>query len=122
MKITEELSGPIFIIDEEDCNFNSIRDIYNHRFNSYSSGCTNCIKNDIDSNAYVIMSDISLPNFLVVAIEFKDISLDIPLTLNILNEAKNSVKKFYNYNISLNANNIEIAYELKAFILNNLIL
>ena len=60
LAITEEKSASIFTIDEEDCNFNYI---YNHRFSSYSFGCPNCIKNEIDYNAYVILSDINLPNF-----------------------------------------------------------
>ena len=67
MEINELKSSPIFSIDDEDCQFNTLEDIYNHRYTSYSSGFPICIKNNIDSNAFILISDKILPNFLVVA-------------------------------------------------------
>ena len=57
----EEMSGPLFSIDDEDSQFNSIEEIYNYRYTSYSCGCPICIKNNVDSNAYVLINDIKLP-------------------------------------------------------------
>ena len=61
MITNEEMSGPLFSIDDEDSQFNSIEEIYNYRYTSYSSGCPICIKNNVDSNAYVLINDIKLP-------------------------------------------------------------
>lgn len=70
MEINELKSSPIFSIDDQDCQFNTLEEIYNHRYSSYSSGCPVCIKNNIDSNVFVLINNITLPNFLVVAFEF----------------------------------------------------
>ena len=94
MEIKELKSSPIFSIDDEDCQFNTLENIYNHRYTSYSSGCPNCIKNNIDSNAFVLISDIILPNFLVVAFEFTDFSPNVPLTTNTMEKGIKMTKNF----------------------------
>ena len=116
MEINELKSAPIFSIDDEDCQFNSLEDIFNHRYTSYSSGCPICINNNIDSNAFVLISNISLPNFLVVALEFNDFSPNVPLTIYTMENGIKVSKKIFKRNINLNVNNLNFQYQLKSFI------
>lgn len=80
------MSSPIFSVDEEDLQLGNINLIYKHRYSSYSSGCSNCIKNDIDSNTFVLIRNIVLPNILVVVLEFKDFNPNIELSDKIMNK------------------------------------
>lgn len=110
------MSSPIFSVDEEDLQLGNIKSIYKHRYSSYSSGCSNCIKNDIDSKAFVLISNIVLPNILVVALEFKDFNPNIELSDKIMNKGISYSKLIFEKKISLNENNINILYKLKAFV------
>ena len=49
-----EMPSPIFSVDEEDLQLGNINSIYKYRYSGYSYGSSNCIKNDIDSNAFVL--------------------------------------------------------------------
>ena len=75
-----ELSSPIFSVDDEDLQLGNINSIYKYRYSSYTSGCSNCIKNDIYSNTFVLISNIVFPNILVVALEFKDFNPNLELS------------------------------------------
>ena len=116
MEINEIKSSPIFSTDDEDCQLNSLEDIYNHWYINYSSGCPICIKNNIDSNAFVLISDVIFPHFLVVAFEFNDFSPNIPLTIYTMENDIKMSKKFFKRNINLNANNLNFQYQLKSFV------
>ena len=59
------MSSPFFSADEEHLQLGNINSIYKQRYSSYSSGFSNCIKNDIDSNAFALISNIVLPNILL---------------------------------------------------------
>ena len=117
MEINELKSSPIFSVDDEDCQFNTLENIYNHRYTSYSSGCPICIKNNIESNAFAIISDIILPNFLVVSFEFTDFSPNIPLTTKTMEYGIKMAKKYFKRNIKLNANNLNFDYQFKSFVI-----
>ena len=60
-----------FSIDDEDIKLGDIGSIYQHRYSSYSSGSSICLKNNKNSNAYTLISNIILPNFLLLALEFQ---------------------------------------------------
>ena len=104
------MSSPIFSVDEEDLQLGNINSIYKHRYSSYSSWCSNCIKNDIDSNAFVLISNIVLPNILVVAVEFKDFNPNIELSDKIINKDISYSKFIFEKKISLNENKLIFYY------------
>ena len=54
----------------------------------------NCIKNDMDSNIFVLITNIFLPNILVVAPEFKDFNPSLELSDNIMKKGINYSKKY----------------------------
>jgi len=81
MTTIKEMSGPLFSIDDEDSQFNSIEEIYNYLY-TYWNGCHICIRNNVDSNAYILINDIKLPKFLIVVMELKDFEPTKPLNIN----------------------------------------
>ena len=93
IKDKDEISSPVFSIDEEDIQFNDINSIFRHRYTSYVSGCSNCISKNIESNAYVLISNIILPIFFIVAIEFEGLNPDTIISQNLLKKAQDYSKK-----------------------------
>ena len=113
----DEISSCIFSIDDEDIQLGNIKSIYKHRYSSYSSGCPICIKKNIESNAFVLISDIRLPKIIIVALEFKDFNPNVDLDDNILNKGINYAKKIFEKKIDLNENNNIKTYCLKGFVI-----
>ena len=116
IKDKDEISSPIFSIDDEDIQLNDINSIFRHRYTSYVSGCSNCISNNIESNAYVLISNIILPIYFIVAIEFEGLNPETIISQNVLKKAQEYSKKLLVNKIKLEYNNKNDEYHLKGFI------
>ena len=91
----DEISSPIFSIDNDDLNFNNINTTFEHRYSSYASGCSKCISNNIESNAYVIISNILFPKYLVIAIELEEFNPESNISKHVLKKAQEYSKNFF---------------------------
>ena len=85
----DEISSPIFSLQFEDIN-----SIFKHRYTSHVHGCSTCIENNIQSNAYVLISYILLPKYFIVSIELEGINLDSNTFREDLIKARDYSKKY----------------------------
>ena len=110
MVSSDEISSPIFSIDDEDMQLGDFTLIYKHRYSSFCSGCSNYISNGINSNAYVLISNLNFPTFLIIALEFNGFNPDERLTESNLKKGIIYSKKLFKRKIFLDSNDEKICY------------
>ena len=77
---TEEISSPIFSIDDEDIQLGDFISIYKPSYRSYGSGCSQCIKKYIIQMIMFLMSNIILQKLLIFSSEFSGFNPEIAIT------------------------------------------
>ena len=92
MKFIDKISSPIFSIDDEEIQLVDINSIFKHRYRSYMSGCSTCIKNNIEANAYVLLSNIDFPNIFIVSIELEGFNPATSIRENVMIKVQNYSK------------------------------
>ena len=109
-----KISSLIFSIDDEDIQLCDINSIFKLTYSSYISGCSISIKNIIEANAYVLVSN----NIFIVSIDLEGFNHVISIREDVMLKAQNYSKTIINLEIYLECNNQKVNYTLKAFIVN----
>ena len=70
-----------------------------------------------EANAYVLVSNIDLPNIFIVSIELEGFSPAISIKEDVMNKVQNYSRTIFNSEIYVECNNQKVNYTLKASIL-----